>query len=248
MKEILDLVNQRKEEFAKAPFFEFMQDKNIDPRKKFVWVPYAAPFLMGFKDVFSYAIFEKHLTEPIHEHINRYATEESRHVLWYLQDLQKLGFNSSLKYADVLGFLWSSEIERIRHLSYDLITCANQKDIVLKLAVIDAVEATAYVGFSTFAEVTNELQKLTKHNYNYFGKAHSRAETEQKHIHGFDEAESYLRGLKITQEQRIAAIELVECVFDIFNEFLDICLKLAKKYEQSQPLFKSSETELLARA
>jgi hypothetical protein len=245
VKEILNLVNQRKEEHAKIPFFRFIADENVDPRKKFVWTPYAAPFLMGLKDVYSYAVFEKNVTVPIHEYLNRHALEEGRHVLWYLQDLQKLGFNSSLKYTDVLNFLWGDETDRIRHLSYDLITCANQKDLVLKLAAIDAIEATACVAFSAFVKVTNELQKLTNHNYLYFGKAHASVETEQRHIHGFDEAESYLMNLEITEEQRIAAIELVERVFDTFNEFLSICLKIAKKYEDSQPFFKAAGTELL---
>lgn len=245
MKQILDLVELKKEEFAKIPFFDFIADKSIDPRKKFVWTPYAAPFLMGLKDVFSYGIFEKNITDPIHKHLNNHAIEEGIHALWYLQDLQKFNFNLSLKYTDVLSFLWGDELERIRHLSYDLIFCANQEDIVLKLTAIEAIEATACVGFPLFVEATNDLQRLTHHKYIYFGKVHASFETEQEHIHGFDEAGEYLRNLEITEEQKIEAIKIVENVFDIFKEFLAICLKLAKKYEDSQPLFETSKTELL---
>jgi hypothetical protein len=248
VKEILDLVNQRKEEFARIPFFEFIGDQSIDSRKKFVWAPYASPFLMGLKDVYLYAVFEKNVTDPIHEYLNNHVLEESRHVLWYLQDLQKLGFNSSLKYTDVLNYLWGNETDTIRHLSYDLMICANQKDIVLKLAVVNAIEAAGCVAFPIFLEATNDLQEITKQNYLYFGKAHASVESEQRHIHGFDEAESYLSNLEITQEQRITAIELVESVFDIFNKFTAICLKLAKKYEDSQPFFQAHEAELLVRA
>lgn len=247
MKEILDLVSQRKAKFAELPFFEFIEDRSIDPNKKFVWAPYVAPFLMSFKDVYSYAVFEKNVTDPIHEYLNNHVLEESSHELLYLQDLEKLGFNSSLNYVDALGFLWGSETDYMRHLLYDLVICANQKDIVLKLTAVCAIEATACTAFSIFVDVVNDLQKLTQQDYLYFGRTHARIETEQKHIHGFDQAERYLRGLEITEAQRIAAIELVENIFDIFTEFLDICLKFAKKYEDSQPLFKAHETQLLVR-
>jgi hypothetical protein len=244
VKQILDLVELKKKEFAKLPFFDFIADKSIDPRKKFVWAPYVSPFIMGLKDVYSYAVFEKDVTDPINSYMNRHALEEGHHALWYIQDLKKLGFNSSLEYAGVLDFLWSDETERIRHLSYDLIACANQKDIVLKLAAIDAIEATACVCFSAFEKVTNELKNLTGCNYLYFGKAHASVETEQRHIHGFDEAESYLIGLDITDEQRTKSIELVESAFGIFTEFLGICLEFAKKYEDSQPFFETSKIKL----
>jgi hypothetical protein len=245
VKQILDLVELKKKEFAKLPFFDFIADKSIDPRKKFVWTPYAAPFLMGLKDVYSYGVFEKNVTDPIHEYINRHVLEESRHVLWYVQDLQKLGFDSRLKYTDVLNFLWGDERDRIRHLSYDLINCANQKDIVLKLATVSAIEAAGCEAFPRFLKVTDELQKITHQNYLYFGKAHASVESEQRHIHGFDEAEEYLTSIEITEDQKIASIELVESVFDIFNEFLAICLNLCEKYEDSQPFFETSDAEFL---
>mgnify|MGYP001796892024 FL=1 len=50
MKEVLELIEQRKKEFAKLPFFEYLADESIDPRERLVWVPCIVPLVMSVKD------------------------------------------------------------------------------------------------------------------------------------------------------------------------------------------------------
>ena len=37
MKEVLELIEQKKQEFAKLPFFEYLRDESIDSRQRLVW-------------------------------------------------------------------------------------------------------------------------------------------------------------------------------------------------------------------
>lgn len=242
MKDVLELVEAKKQVFTKLPFFEFLADTSIDPRKKLVWAPYAAPFLMNIKDLNSYALGENLPQDSIQEKINNHTVEDGRHWMWFLPDLQKLGLDCSLKFTDALRFLWGDETERIRQLSYDLALCTFQKDPILKVAVIEAIEATANVAFPAFAEVTDELQKITQHRYLYFGQTHNSFET--GHIHGVDEAEEYLSNLPISDEQKSQAIELVDRVFAVFTELTNLFLELANQSKEERPFVKSVTMEL----
>jgi len=63
MKEVIALIKKRKQEFAKLPLFQFLQDKSIEPRERLAWVSFLTPLAMGFGKLNKYD-FRK---EPINK-------------------------------------------------------------------------------------------------------------------------------------------------------------------------------------
>ncbi len=59
MKEVLELIAQKQQEFAQLPLFKFMQDRRIAPRQRLAFAPCLAPFAMNFKDLNKYAFREE---------------------------------------------------------------------------------------------------------------------------------------------------------------------------------------------
>lgn len=227
MKEVLELIEKKKQEFGQLPFFQFLQNKNIDPRQRLAWAPYIAPFVMTFAELNQYFLRDESIdlqdkttATKVQDLINKHTYEDDHHWIWFLEDLEKLGLNPLVRFTDVLRFLWSEKTQTARHLAYELITSCCQKDPLLKLVVIECVEAAGNCGFSVFAQVGTELQKITKEKYRYFSKSH--LAVEEAHIYvSMDNVEEYLSTIKLTEDQQTRAFELVEKVFEGFTELIN---------------------------
>ncbi|MEO1761234.1 MAG: hypothetical protein AAFR83_04485, partial [Cyanobacteria bacterium J06629_18] len=183
MKEVLELIEQRKKEFAKLPFFEYLRDESIDPRQRLVWAPYIAPFVMIFGELNQYFlrnekfICEKLENKQIQELINQHTYEDQCHWIWFLEDLEKMGLNPLVNFTDVLRFLYSKETQAARNIAYELIVSAYNEDPILKAIVLEAVEATGNVAFSVFGKLGKELEEITQQSYLYFSYSHLKVET-----------------------------------------------------------------------
>ncbi|BAY61605.1 hypothetical protein NIES22_16720 [Calothrix brevissima NIES-22] len=250
MKEVLELIQLRKEEFAKLPLFEYLQNENIDPRERVAWAPCFAPFAMNFKDLNAYALREEPTTDPIQEMINTHTYEDGQHWAWYLTDLERLNIDPSMRFTETLRFLWGDETKRTRYLCYELFAITlSQTDPLLKLAIIESIEVTGTVALAALAKLGQDLEEITNKHYRYFSARHLDVET--GHVQGglsYDDTDNFLQKLQLTEQQKKQAIEIVNRVFDSFTNCVIELMEYGQNHSFAQPFPKIHKSEILASA
>ncbi|MEL7241157.1 MAG: hypothetical protein AAGM40_02250 [Cyanobacteria bacterium J06573_2] len=245
MKEVLAYIEEKKQEFAKLPFFEYMRDTSVDPRQRLAWAPCLTPFVMNFKDLNKLALRKEPTTNKIQKMINHHTYEDGNHWKWFLQDLKLLGFDESQNFTDTLIFLWGEETENVRLMAHNLFRmCSFEEDLLMKLIVIESIEVTANVGLYETGLVAEELRKITNQHYPYFSESHHRLEA--GHIHfDSDNIENFFDEIHLTEEETRKAFVLVERVFTDFENATNAMLSFAKKYDIDN---KSSQTNIVEKA
>ncbi|MBE9050591.1 hypothetical protein IQ243_09230 [Nostocales cyanobacterium LEGE 11386] len=234
MQEVLTFIENKKQEFADLPLFEFMRDKSIDPRQRLSWAPYAAPFIMNFGEMNKYVFRDEPTSDPIQAIINKHSYEDDHHWLWFLEDFKQLGIDQSLKLSEALRFLWGEETEISRWLVYQLYKFTLQADSLQKLIVIEVIEATGNVMFSVAADIGKEIKAITQKEFLYFANFHLNVET--GHTTGSPGIEEFIQEIQLTEKTRQEAFEIVEQVFDVFTKFTHELLVHAKKDKIGQAL------------
>jgi hypothetical protein len=199
MKSVFDFIEEQKQEFSQLPFFQFVKDESIDLNK--------------------HVFRQEPATDEIQRLINIHAHEDANHWLWYLEDLEKLGFNPSLRYSDMLRLMWSKKTEKSRLICNEIAFLYKPlTDSFLKLAIIETIEAAGHVNLSLVSEVSKQLQSITKLNYRYFGPSHFAVET--GHSIGIENFENVIASVELSEETRQQAFVLVEQVFELFTEMV----------------------------
>ena len=198
MKELLELIDNKKQEFAQLPLFEFVQDPSISPEQRLAFAPCLSFFAMSFKDINEKALRADSNHNKLQELINQHTYEDCYHWVWFLGDMQKLGHNQSSNSNDTLRFLWGEETKATRSLSYKLYGYTFEADPILKLAAIEAIEATGNVFLSCVAQVATELEAITKQKYLYFGEHH--LDRENGHTTDSDEGHQFIENIQLTEE------------------------------------------------
>lgn len=232
MKEVLELIEQKRQEYAQLPLMKFLVDESIDPLERLSWAPCFAPFAMTFKDVNAYVFRKEPADSPLQEMINKHSYEDGRHWRWYLNDLEKLGFDESLNFTDALRFIWGEETQKTRYFCYDLLgLCVFEKDPIIKLAVIESIEVTGSVTLSLLVNIGAEIQQKTNHKLNYFSASHYAVET--GHIQSgssYEETDEFLKSIKLTQQQTVKACNAVEVVFNSFSECMNEMMRYVENH------------------
>lgn len=241
MREVLALIEKRKQEFAQLPFFKYLQDKSIDPRQRLAWVPCVAPFVMGFGELNKYFLRTNNSDHPIQQIINRHTHEDHQHWLWYLEDIKRLNFDRSLSFSELLKFLWGEETRIPRHTIYELYRYSFTAQPIMKLVIIESIEAAGNVISSLTASLSYEIKTTTGKECLYFGDAHLSAET--GHIIGTENLDEIIADIYLKDEERQKAFEMVEKVFDIFTKLTNAFLEYSNKHSYEQPFITSSEVD-----
>ncbi|NJO31712.1 MAG: hypothetical protein HC874_32305 [Richelia sp. SL_2_1] len=248
MKEVLTLIKKKKLEFAQVPFIKFLQDKSIDPRQRLAWSPAFAPFAMSFKDFNRSVLRREPADSLLQEMVNQHSYEDGRHWVWFLQDMKVMGYDNPINYTDILKFLWGEETQKVRQMAYDLFAiCTFEEDILMKLVVVESIEATGNVALFEIAQVAKELQEITKQHHPYFGESHFAKET--GHIQAqMDDVEHFVESIELTEAQREKALILVEKVFVDFTEAMNEMLVFAQKHPYDKPFITTSSIKQLRTA
>ncbi|MEA5593061.1 hypothetical protein [Rivularia sp. UHCC 0363] len=239
MQEILSLIAEKNQEYAKLPLFSFLEDKTIDPRQRLSFAPCIAHFIMSFGDLNKYVFREKQVNSKIQDIINEHTYEDDHHWPWFVTDLEKLGFNPQMNFTQVLRYLWSEQSKVSRQLSYQLSAYLLEAEPIIKIVAIEAIEATGNVLFSRTSLVASELTEITGQNYIYFGDFHFNLES--GHAMGTPGGEDLLATLQLTDSQRQQAYEVVEKVFSIFTEWTHELLAYAQKQNAELEVHKEIE-------
>ncbi|AFY56722.1 hypothetical protein Riv7116_4293 [Rivularia sp. PCC 7116] len=227
MQEILSLIEEKNHEYAQLPLFKFLEDKTINPKQRLSFAPCIAHFIMSFGDLNKYVFREKQAVTKLEYMINEHTYEDDHHWPWFITDLEKLGFNSQISFTQMLRFLWSEHSKVSRQLSYQLSAYTLHAEPIIKIAAIEAIEATGNVLFSRTSQVASELTEITGHKYTYFGDFHLHLES--GHAMGTEGAEDLLTIIELTDSQRHQAYEIVNNVFIIFTEWTHELLAYAQK-------------------
>ncbi|MEG4329675.1 hypothetical protein QUB37_22890 [Microcoleus sp. AT3-A2] len=239
MKEVLALIEKKKQEFAKSGLFEFMRDKSIDPRQRLAFAPCIAHFAMSFGELNKYVLREEPTNDPLQEIVNNHTYEDDHHWLWLLKDLETLGINKSLKFSDSLKFIWNEETKASRLVTYQMFRYAFGASPIAKLVIVEVIEATGSVVLSATASVAEELRPITQKELVYFGCSHLAVET--GHTTGSPEVEQSLNKIQLTIESRQEAFEIVENLFAVSTEQIAELLVYAKTHSFDQPFAEPRE-------
>ena len=235
MKEILALIEKKKQDIAQTQLIQFMQDKSIDPRQRLAWTPAFAPFAMMFKDFNRIVLYKEPADSKIQEMINQHSREDAQHWSWFLKDMQLMGYDSPINYTDALKFLWGEETVKVRQMAYNLFgICTLEEDVLIKLAVAESVEAIGNVGLFEASQVAKELTEITKQHYPYFGPSHIVKET--GHIQAdMDSVENFIENIQLTEAQKEKAFTLIEKVFADFADSMNEMFTFAHKHAYDRP-------------
>lgn len=239
MEEVLALIEKKKQEFAKSGLFEFMRDKSIDPRQRLAFAPCLAHFAMSFGELNKYVFREEPTNDPLQAIVNNHTYEDDHHWLWFLEDLETLGINKSLKFSDALKFVWNEETKASRLLTYQMFRYACGASPIAKLAIIEVIEATGNVFLPETASVAEELRLITQKELIYFGRFHVAVET--GHTTGVPDVEQSIKNIQLTIESRQEAFEAVENLFELSTQLTDELLVYAKAHSFEQPFAEPRE-------
>ena len=234
MKKVLALIEQKKSEFAKLPLFEFMRDPSIDPQKRLAWAPCAAPFIMSFGELNRDVLREEPTNNKIQLAINKHTYEDDYHWMWFLEDLEKLGFDRSINFTDALRFLWSEETQASRWLAYQLYRYTFQASPLQKLIVVEVIEATGNVFLAVATQVNQELKAITQKEYRYFGGEHFTIDSAHSLLNSL-ELEELIEDICLTETTLQEAYDLVNQVFELFTKFTHRLLAYAQAQQIKQP-------------
>ena len=236
MEEVLALIEKKKQEFAKSGLFEFMRDKSIDPRQRLAFAPCIAPFAMSFGEFNKYVFREEPTNDPLQAIVNKHSYEDDHHWLWFLEDLETLGINGTLKFSDALSFLWSEQTKASRLVTYQIFRYASGASPIAKLAILEVIEATGNVFFSAAAPIAEELRTITQKEFLYFGCFH--LEVENNHSKDLPEQRRLIENIQLTIESHQEAFDIVENLFEDFTKLTHELLVYAKTRSFEKPFGK----------
>jgi hypothetical protein len=229
MKEILAFVETKKREFAELPFFAYLRDQSISPKQRLSFAPCAAPFIMSFGELNRAAFRDEPTNDPIQQIINKHTYEDDHHWIWFLEDLEKLGFNSTKTFSKTLEFLWGKETEAARRLVYQLYQYTVNATPIQKLVVIEAAESTGNVFLNASSKTIQDLQNnIAPQDYQYFGASHLIVDT--GHTYCSPKAKRVIECIELTETEKKHYFDLVEKIFAVFTDFINELFIYAKKH------------------
>jgi hypothetical protein len=211
MKGILQLIQTKRREFEELPFFKFIQDETISPEERLVAYPCIAAFALNFRDLNRYDYRDDTSSERFQQIINIHTQEDARHWEWFLNDLEKLGFDKTMRFSEALRFVWSDDLLHARRLCHNIAILSHGLEPVLKMVVIEAMETVGLVVFRALAKPGEQIAKATRQKYMYVTDSHVAVET--GHAVGTENIEAILKQTELSSQQREKAVEIVDKVF-----------------------------------
>jgi hypothetical protein len=234
MKRIAERIESNKRLLDQSALMMFVQDASMDPRKRFSFVPCMAPFVMGFSDVNKYALRDEGSDDPTQHLINVHSQEDDHHWGMYLKDLRTLSLNAQMDLNGALRLLWGEDRQATRQTIYKLMGLIENTTPAVRLAVVEAIEATGDVAFSRFSALADEHEKLTGETLCYFGALHK--DLESGHAMGTEDIESKLEAIVLTADEEREAMKLVDQVFELFHKMFDEWMTYANRQAEAGPV------------
>jgi hypothetical protein len=225
MKEVLTAIAEKKRAFAQLPFFAFLGDDRLTPEERLAFLPCMAHWVMSFADLNKYFLRAEAGGDQYQERVNIYSHEDDDHWLLYLEDFRQLGFDCFQTGVDWLKFLWGEETRANRLLSYRIARMAMSATSVQKIAIVEAMEEAANVFFPLTVRLAEQLQQQKGVELRYLGHFHTDLEAEHAGAGDHDS----LAGIELDDETRRGALQMVDEIFRLFEDWSEEVLRFAVK-------------------
>uniref|UniRef100_UPI0035F21CFD AetD n=2 Tax=Aetokthonos hydrillicola Thurmond2011 TaxID=2712845 RepID=UPI0035F21CFD len=235
MKAILQLILEKRQEFEKLPCFEFVRDETISPEERLILYPCIAAFALNFRDLNRYDYRDDNSSDYYQKIINIHTQEDAKHWEWFLNDLELLGFDKTMRFSEALRFVWSDDLLHTRRLCHNIAVLSHDLEPVMKMVVIEAMETAGLVIFHALAKPGESIAKATRRKYLYVADSH--VEVETGHAVGTENIITILEQTQLSSEQEEKAKEIVNKVFQWSTNLIGEFERYVKAHrsEKAQP-------------
>ncbi|MGG1947720.1 hypothetical protein AB1286_23475 [Trinickia sp. NRRL B-1857] len=220
MKQIFDRIRVEKAALLSHPVFAQLEDISVPQIKELmrIWSPLLIHLAMTFRDINKmYYHYENPKTE-LERAINAHVDVDAEHWRMMISDIKTLGVNNRATDCETaIGIIWDDLGYTVRKYMYSLISRARRcgSDPLLKMAQMEAGEATSKVFFTTSRKLAAMYEEDTGAVLRYLGAEHIDDELD----HSIDSS-VFLKQV-LSDEMRMKAVEIVDDHFASFREFLD---------------------------
>jgi hypothetical protein len=226
MKIVMDRLAERTREFSQSPLFGFLRDETIAPRKRLAFVPSVAHFVMSFADLYAFVLQVTPPSDQYQELVNAHAREDENHWRWFLDDMEKLGFDERVRFSDALRFIWSDATVKTRALTYKMCRLGYGASSLEKLVLVHVIEAAGKVTVDAVSAVGTEYAKQTGKKLVYLGHHHLATESD----HTIEDADVHrgIAAIQVPAAQHTDLLSLVDQGFAAFTDFTSDMLAMAQ--------------------
>jgi FAD/FMN-containing dehydrogenase len=228
MRVVSNLLRQRREHLRTHPFFAWFNDESLPLADRFAFSPIMVEFIMGFADMNKWFLAYPEPKNALQEAINEHTDEDRTHSRLFIEDWVKLGLNWRLGWSPSETLWWwfvCSETETIRRLAMEALALTVQNpDPLVRFPMMEAIEECGDVFFGNTVSAAKGLGRKTGIEYRYYGEYHRVRET--GHLHTDEDA---FMSAELDPVQRAQALRLVDRMYDMFVEELDMVLDYSKR-------------------
>jgi hypothetical protein len=227
MKKVYEHIGRRSETFAGEPLFSYLRDESIDPAQRLRFIPFMSHFVMAFADLYNVVLPEEAGSDRNLDLVNAHLREDSEHWKWFLADLANANLDPELRFTDSLRFVWSDQTVATRLLSYRICQLSGGlESSTQKLVMINCIEATGKIALQALAVAGTALERKVGRKLVYFGGHH--VETETHHTLEGDDVRESIEEVVLTDDDRRAAIALVDKTFVLFENAVSEMNRVAR--------------------
>lgn len=220
MKQIFDRIRVEKAALSSHPVFGQLEDISVPQIKELmrIWSPLLIHLAMTFRDINKmYYLYPEPETE-LERAINAHVDVDAEHWRMMVSDIKTLGVNDRATDCEsAIDIIWDDLGFTVRKYMYSLISRARRcgRDPLLKMAQMEAGEATSKVFFTTSRKLAAMYEADTGNTLRYLGAEHIDDELD----HSIDS--SVFLKQTLSDETTMQAVEIVDEHFASFREFLD---------------------------
>lgn len=226
MKDVLKKISEHKQTYSELPLFQYMRDSSLTEEERLGFYPCMAHFILSFGDINKYMLREEPAINTYQQQVNDHTYEDDHHWPWYLEDFTKLGFDHLCSPTSWMRFLWSDETRQNRILTYRLAALISGASAVERIAIIEAIEETGNVLFSTMLNLAKAIETRRGIELRYCGEFHFSLES--GHSVGSDRVE--IAGILLDETTQARCLFLVDEVFGLFESWTQELLDYAKRH------------------
>lgn len=232
MKQVLRQIFNKKRVYDQLPLFQWMRNERIPVRERLGFYPCMAPFILSFGDLNKLVLRTQQAEDLFQEMVNGHTLEDDHHWPWYLEDFRKLGFDAEMSGTEWMKFLWGEETLQNRVLMARLTGLIQGTSGIERLTIIEAIEETGNVLFTTMLPLAEVLEKELGEQLRYCGSFHF----ELEHGHAVGADHKALANIQLSNADRERHFAMVDEVFAAFEAWTDELLR----YAQAHPCRQSS--------
>lgn len=220
MKQIFDRIRVEKAALLSHPVFGQLENISVPQIKELmrIWSPLLIHLSMTFRDINKMYYHYEHPESELEHAINAHVNVDAEHWRMMVSDIKTLGVNERASDCEsAIRIIWDDLGYTVRKYMYSLISRARRcgDDPLLKMAQMEAGEATSKVFFTTSRKLAALYEADTGNVLRYLGAEHIDDELD----HSIDSSVFLERAL--SDEMRMKAVEIVDDHFASFREFLD---------------------------